>query len=304
MIILKINNILNNQNNMYFGHGTGTEDREVIESIMNNGLRCSHGSLYFTSVALGIGKQIPDEEIEMLKKWPHKDSKIVVIVSLPYKYKIIDVAGSGTYNQGDAAFYYIPNEETRNKYCLTNSPYVMPEFIVGYYDSRTDSFTNNPKYYENLSYDEQINLFNRVKENYFNIIDDGWEIDEYKEVSKILGWSFGLTDEEIKKFKRKKEENNLLSKIDSELLNRQMMLPNGEKISAKQYIQEIVLPYLPMTGFVNLNNGAKIPISHFIMECVLFDCQERYNGDFLKYMEDNVQNIEDIQLSNGETKSR
>lgn len=285
---MEINKILNNTQNMYFGHGTGTEDSKVIQSIMKYGLRCSHGSLYFTSIALGIGSQIAESEQEMLKKWPHNDSKIIVIVSLPLQYKIIDLVGTATYNQGDAAFYYIPDEVTRKKFSLTNSPYVMPEFIVGYYDARNDSFTSNPIYYENLQEHEQSNLLSKVKENYFNIIDSSWGIEEYKDVIKELGWGFDLTEEEIKKFQRRKQELKLMSQLPSELLNRNLKLPNGESMPARRYIEEIVMPYLPITDYVYLNSGTKIPISHFIMECVVYDCQERYNGDFAKYIQENV----------------
>ena len=285
---MEINKILNNTQNMYFGHGTRTEDSKVIQSIMKYGLRCSHGSLYFTSIALGIGSQIAESEQEMFKKWPHNDSKIIVIVSLPLQYKIIDLVGTATYNQVDAAFYYIPYEVTRKNFSLTNSPYVMPEFIVGYYDARNDSFTSNPIYYENLQEHEQSNLLNKVKENYFNIIDSSWGIEEYKDAIKELGWDFGLTEEELKNFQRRKQELNLMSQLPSELLNRNLKLPNGESMPARRYIEEIVMPYLPITDYVYLTSGTKIPISHFIMECVVYDCQERYNGDFAKYIQENV----------------
>lgn len=285
---MEINKILNNTQNMYFGHGTRTEDSKVIQSIMKYGLRCSHGSLYFTSIALGIGSQIAESEQEMLKKWPHNDSKIIVIVSLPLQYKIVDLVGTATYNQGDAAFYYIPDEVTRKNFSLTNSPYVMPEFIVGYYDARNDSFTSNPIYYENLQEHEQSNLLNKVKENYFNIIDSSWGIEEYKEVTKELGWDFGLTEEELKNFQRGKQELKLMSQLPSELLNRNLKLPNGESMPARRYIEEIVMPYLPITDYVYLTSGIKIPFSHFILECVVYDCQERYNGDFAKYIQENV----------------
>lgn len=281
---MEINKLLNNTQNIYFGHGTGIEDSEVIQSIMSNGLRCSHGSLYFTSVALGIGSQISESEQEMLKNWSHKDSKIIVIVSLPLQYKIVDLIGTATYNRGEAAYYYIPDENMIEKFSLTDSPYVMPEFIVGYYDARNDSFTSNPRYFENLQEHEQSNLFNKVKENYFNIIDNSWGIEEYKDVIKELGWSFGLTEEELKYFQLKK----LVSQLPLELLNRNLKLPNGESISARQYIEEIVIPYLPTNDYVYLTNGSKIPMSHFIAECVIFDCQERYNGDFVKYIQENV----------------
>lgn len=286
---MDINKLLNNDQNIYFGHGTGTEDNQIIQSIMNNGLRCSHGSLYFTSATLGIGSKILESEQEMLKNWPHKNSKIVVIISLPIKYKIIDIMGTGTYNMGDAAYYYIPDETTIEKFSLTNSPYVMPEFILGYYDARNDSFTQNPKYYENLQEHEQKALFNKVKENYFNIIDKGWKIEEYKDFSEDSRFGFGLTDEELKQFQQNKKISETLSQIPSELLNKNLKLPNGETISTEQYIKEIVLPFLPADDYIYLTTGAKIPVSHFIMECVIFDCQERYNGDFAKYMQENVQ---------------
>ncbi len=205
---MQINKLLNNTQNIYFGHGTGTEDSKVIQSIMKYGLRCSHGSLYFTSVVLGIGSQIAESEQEMLKRWPHNDSKIIIIVSLPIQYKILNLVGTATYNQGDAAFYYIPDEATIKNFSLTNSPYVMPEFIVGYYDARNDSFTSNPIYYENLQEHEQSNLFNKVKENYFNIIDNSWGIEEYKAAIKELGWGFGLTEEELKIFQQKNKNLN------------------------------------------------------------------------------------------------
>lgn len=204
---MNINEVLNNQNNLYFGHGTGGESKELIDSIMNNGLRCSHGSLYFTSVILGIGTQIEESEKEKLKNWPHKDSKIIIIVSLPLQYKIIDVVGMGTYNKGDAAYYYIPDEKLRAETpLLTNSPYVMPEFIAGYYNAREDSFVSNPKYYEYLSPNEQKELFDKVKSNYFNIIDDAIGIDEYKEILNSVGWNYALTEDEEQRFKSLKEQ--------------------------------------------------------------------------------------------------
>lgn len=208
---MDINKVLNNQNNIYFGHGTGVENKELIDSIMNDGLRCSHGSLYFTSVTLGIGTQIKDSEKELLKNWPHKDSKIIIIISLPLQYKIIDAMGMGTYNKGDSAYYYTPDEKLRveNPF-LTNSPYVMPEFIVGYYDARSDSFAPNPKYYEYLSSREQKDLFDKVKSNYFNIIDDAVGIDEYKEIAKSIGWNYALTEEEEQQFKSFKTPTGMI----------------------------------------------------------------------------------------------
>ena len=63
-----------------------------------------------------------------------------------------------------------------------------------------------------------------------------------------------------------------------------MRLPNGTEIPAKQYIQEVVYPYLTQNGIVILNNGAVLSVKQFVEECVMFECQEKYNGDFPKYI--------------------
>ena len=295
---MDIKSFLNNPRNMYYGHGTGTDSSEIINSILNNGLRCSHGSLYYTSVTLGMGAHIEETEIEMMKHWPHKDSNIIIVVSLPIKYKIIDSPGIGTYNMADAAFYYTPNKITREQENLTNSPYVMPEFIVGYYDASKDSFTSNQRYYEILSLEEQLKLFDKVNQNYFNIIEEGCGIEKYQEILADLGYDFPLTSDEVIIYKKNRETQELLSKLGEELLNKQMLLPDGNKITVDKYISEFVLPSIPAKGSIILSNGNKLPVSHFIMECVLYDCQKRYNGNFSKYMEENV-DIEKTKQING-----
>ena len=280
-------NDLNNQENIYLGHGTKVESEEIIQSIMNNGIRCSHGALYFTTAGLGKGC-IEEEGKELLKKWPHCDSKIVMIVSIPNKFRILDVMGTGTYGKGDAAFYYTPSLEQREQYNLTDSPYLMPEFVAGYYDARNDSFTSNPKYYENLSKNEQETLFNQLKENYYNVVTSGWDINEYQEIMSDLGWEFPLSNTDINNFDTKNKGNEVLATIPSDLLNKNINLPNGSRVTAEKYIQEIVLPFFKNYDYIFLSNGVKIPFSHFLMECVIFDCQERYDGDFSAYVQDNV----------------
>ena len=94
---------------------------------------------------------------------------------------------------------------------------------------------------------------------------------------------------EVAIFKRHKEEQDLLAQISPEVLDKKLMLPTGNEISARQYIQTLVLPYIPTSGFITLSNGSQIPVLHFILECVIYDCQNRYNGDFAKYLQDNVQ---------------
>ena len=201
---MDINSYLNNEHNQYLGHGIGANNPEVVSSIIKNGLRCSHGALFYTSIPLGIGSQITDLERELLQKWPHKDSEIIIIISIPIEYKIIDSPSLGTFNMADAAFYYIPDPKARVEYDLTNSNYVMPEFIWGYYDRNNNTFTKNNNYYENLPIDKQKQLFEQIKQNYFNVIQDGCGIDTYHEIMIELGRSFPLSDEEIDIFKSKK----------------------------------------------------------------------------------------------------
>lgn len=78
--------------------------------------------------------------------------------------------------------------------------------------------------------------------------------------------------------------------INPALMERKMKLPNGAEIPAKQYIQEIVYPQLPKNGIVILDNGAVLPVKQFIEEGVMFECQEKYNGDFPRYMAERTRN--------------
>ena len=91
--------------------------------------------------------------------------------------------------------------------------------------------------------------------------------------------------------------------INPALMERKMKLPNGAEISARQYIQEIVCPQLPKNGIVILDNGAVLPVKQFIEEGVMFECQEKYNGDFPKYMAERTRNnLGVISIENGDEK--
>ena len=75
---------------------------------------------------------------------------------------------------------------------------------------------------------------------------------------------------------------NVVSIVDSlnpTLMGRKVTLPNGAKIPASQYVQEVVAPYIPSNGKFILKNGAEIPATQFIEEAVMFVGQEKYNGD-------------------------
>lgn len=194
--------LMDNLNNGYYGHGTG-EDEKIITSILNNGLRCSHNAMEFTTYPLGIGRRISPNVLTLLNKWPHHEYKKIIIVSLPIIFNILDNPSLGTYQERYGAFCYIPDKEAQEKYQLTNSRYIMPEFILGCYNAKVKSFRFNPKYYERLSNDKQQEVFRKVKENYINIINEGIGIREYQEVLESLPeWKFPLSDEEISQLKK------------------------------------------------------------------------------------------------------
>lgn len=287
---MNIKTIMDNENNMYYGHGTGDSSMTIINSILNHGLRCSHGSLYYTSIALCMGKDISDETVKLMKNWPHKSSNIVIIVSLPNKYNILDAIGIGTYNCANAAFYYTPSKEQQKQFSLTNSSYVMPEFIKGYYDSSKDKFVSNPRYYEFLSHNEQEQLFEQVKLNYINVINNGCGIEKYHQIIDSLpDWEFPLTTEDIEKAK-KTNFSNIYKSLNINLEDNRTITIAGKEIEIEQYIWQYVYPYLPSNGIIIMKDDTVHLVNEFIENYVLKECLEKYNGDVKKYLFEKTKN--------------
>lgn len=182
-----MNNILNNNQNAYYGHGTNG-DIDTINSIFNIGLRCSHGSMYFTTCVLGRGGELGNDIFEMLNNWPHLEAEKIIIVSAPIKYNILDTASLHTYHLAANAYCY--QIEGRGNF-------VMPEFVVGCYDAKTKTFSQNTKYYELLPKEEQTKLFEQVKKNYAETIENACGLEYYKGLLEELpGWEYPLTEEE------------------------------------------------------------------------------------------------------------
>ena len=61
-------------------------------------------------------------------------------------------------------------------------------------------------------------------------------------------------------------------------MNRKVVLPNGNPINARQYIQEFVAPRIPESGTFKLKNGIEISARQYIEEFIIFEL-EKYNGD-------------------------
>lgn len=298
--------IMNNSENIYYGHGTGTDEAEKLTSILTYGLYCRYGDLGYTACVLGTGNNIGEETTQMLKKWPYMSSSKIIIISLPKKFNILDSFSMGTHQKGNAAFYYSPDENQRQVNGLNDGYYVMPEFILGYYDSVRDEFYRNQIYYELLP-DAALNeLLDMVKRNYLRILEESCGIEKYREfINTISDWKFPLSDKELMDYlgkndtddgtinsdsqvtlsnERKMDVSTLIKCINPTLLQRNMILPNGMQVSALEYIEKIVFPHLPKDGIVILNNGSKISVKQFIENYVFGECQQKYYGDFSRYI--------------------
>ncbi len=189
-----------NSENVYYGHGIGAERKGVIESILKYGLRCSHGSLDYTTMALGVGSENLFDEIEdKLNNWQHLDSKKIVIASLPMNLLLVD-AGS-LYGKRHSAFYnHISMEEAENirenelkdydNISFSQGDFLRPEFIRGIYDANARAFVPNERYYENLPEEEKNKLIEEVTQKYNEILEESknndspfpWKIKDIKEM--------------------------------------------------------------------------------------------------------------------------
>ena len=269
-----INEILNNSENIYYGHGTGKNNNQILPSILKDGIRCSHGDLYYTTVILGIGGEIETSTVKKLKNWEHKESNYIVIASLPLDYLIID--GEVAYQKRFSAFYHKPNESD-------SAPYLIPEFIAGYYNANEDTFIKNPRYYENLSKEEQEKIFNQVKVNYYDTIKETYGIEEYKQILNSLKRKFPLSETEIKNIERIEQ----IDSLDPVFLNQPIPLTNGEIISSKEFLERFSL-HLPENGRVTLKSGSEISTRQYIEEVVL-DAAKEYKGNIDEILNNTLQ---------------
>lgn len=85
------------------------------------------------------------------------------------------------------------------------------------------------------------------------------------------------------------ERNNIIIQdyINPELMKRKDVLPNGNQINARQYIQEFVVPHIPESGTFKLKNGNEISARQYIEEFIMFEL-EKYDGDLDALMQDTL----------------
>ena len=80
---------------------------------------------------------------------------------------------------------------------------------------------------------------------------------------------------------------DIVGSLNPKLMSQKVGLPNGTEISARQYIQEVVAPYIPSSGKFMLKNGVELPASQFIEEVVLGQIGD-YQGDVRALLEGTV----------------
>lgn len=88
--------------------------------------------------------------------------------------------------------------------------------------------------------------------------------------------------------------------LNPEVLKQKIELPNGAKISARQYIQEVVAPKIPSNGTYILSNGSQISAKQYIEEYILGEGQQKYKGDISKLLNENTRSNNGIININGE----
>lgn len=165
----KIEDIFQSNHDFYLGHGTSGGE-EVISSILENGLMTVNPEaikaysntlrgLDSTTIAFGEGTEsLFSEQRNLLDNWPHKDSKNVVIVSIPKKYALrnTEVGLADLYEP-----FYIGSIEEGYK--------LRPEFIKGIYNADSHAFTPNDNFYQNLKPEQQKELFDSIRQKYIEL---------------------------------------------------------------------------------------------------------------------------------------
>lgn len=239
---MDIKGILNNKGNIYFAHGTGTDKKNIIKSIMEHGVRCTHGALQYASIYLGSPENIREFSKDIITNWFYRNSSIVFIISLPKKYFIFENDESKTMQKEHSAYYYIPTKEQQETFLLQNKPHVYSEFIVGYYDSNTKEFTENPNYYEKLDKEKQKELFHTIEENYIQVINNCCGVDKYKELSEKYNYKYAVDEDMI-------NIDKLLADIDRKI-------EELEKEEA-EYKKNQSIPEIPrsLKKYVYIQNG-------------------------------------------------
>lgn len=247
---MNIKTILNNKEKIYFAHGSGTEKKNIIDSIMRHGIRCSHEALQYTSIYLGTSENINDYSHDIIENWIYRSSSIVFIISLPKRYFIFEHEELNTIKKEHAAYYYIPSKEEQEKYSLQNKPHVYSEFIVGYYNSKTKEFIQNDNYYEKQNKEKRKEIFNKIEQNYINVINESCGVDKYREFGSKYNFEYALDTE---------YDFSNIDKVIADIDKKIEELENEEQQFKKA--QPIIITEIPknLRKYVYIVNGKVFP---------------------------------------------
>lgn len=92
---------------------------------------------------------------------------------------------------------------------------------------------------------------------------------------------------------------DIVGVLDSSLLSQKIELPNGAKIPAKQYIQEVVAPHIPSSGSFILKDGSQVSAKQYIEEFVFGEGQAKYQGNISKLLSETTKGNNGTIIVNG-----
>ena len=212
---MNYNEIFKSDNNIYFAHGSGTDKKEIIDSIIENGLRCNHGALQFTSIYLGTKQNVFDYGKDILENWSYKNSGIVFVLALPKYFCIADREELNTTKKQYLSFCFMPTQKDIEEKHLLNKLHIYKEFIVGYYNSNTNEFFKNENFFELLPENDQREFLNQTRNNYLKIIEESCEVEKYKElITKYNidnGFDENIVNQIIESVKFKEQQPSVIS---------------------------------------------------------------------------------------------
>lgn len=99
-----------------------------------------------------------------------------------------------------------------------------------------------------------------------------------------------MTDKKVSESKDALDSYSFVNSINPVVTSGFVNLPNGTRISSRDFIKNIVFPHLPKSGVVILSNGTPVSIKQFVEEVVMVDCVQNYHGDFYQFMMDRTRN--------------
>lgn len=128
-----------------FGHGTGGNNIEAVDSIFSNGLRASHASLFYTTENLFIGENL-EQLTNKLNHWDHMDSENIILIKLPNKY--FNTLGDSLDLDCEKTGAFVNEKIDENGKKVY---YLDPKFIIGAYNRNISGVNLNPNFEKVLS---------------------------------------------------------------------------------------------------------------------------------------------------------